>query len=108
MKRVALSSLNSIRSANFQEIGLVQGQCVQTRNIAMHIITSFRFLVGGEMITYDRLLKETRQKALSEMIEEAEKVGADAVIGIRLQNSSITEGACETMAYGTAVKYTHQ
>ena len=92
---------------SFVEIKLVQGQAVRTRNIFSSFYGDFRFIFGGRMKIYQELLKTTRDEAVEDMLTQAESVGADAVLGFRIQNSSIEEGAAEVLAYGTAVKFKH-
>ena len=99
-----ISTLSQTRP--FTEIGLVKGSVVKTGHAFQHFATSFRFVFGGNMKTYEDLLNETRSEAIDLMVKEAECYGADAVIGVRIQNSSIMEGASEILAYGTAIKYT--
>ena len=87
-----------------QELGLVQGSTVRGKHIGKDILAAFKGLVGGEIRAYSELLVEGREEAISRMKDEAEALGADAVINVRLTTSSITGGAAELMAYGTAVK----
>lgn len=89
----------------FVELKLVQGQAVRTRNVFLAFWGDFRFLFGGRMGVYQALLKTTRDEAVADMITQAEGLNADAVLGFRIQNSSIEEGAAEVLAYGTAIKY---
>lgn len=85
-------------------IGLVQGSTVKAKHIGRDIGASFKTLVGGEIKGYSDLMREARDEALQRMIEEAEKLGANAIVGMRYQTSQIMQTASEVIAYGTAVK----
>lgn len=87
-----------------EELGLAQGSTVRGKHIGKDIAAFFKGIVGGEIKGYSELLVEGREEALARMQSEAEKVGADAVINVRITTSSITGGAVELMAYGTAVR----
>ncbi len=104
-QRVFISTLHTTRRP-FTELALVQGQAVRTRNLFASFWGDFRFIFGGRMGIYQQLLKTTRDEAVDDMIAQAQKLGADGVLGFRIQNSSIEEGAAEVLAYGTAIKYT--
>ncbi|UXZ08690.1 heavy metal-binding domain-containing protein [Clostridium perfringens] len=85
--------------------GLVKGSTVRCKNIGKDITASFKNLVGGEMTSYTEMLTEARQIAIGRMVDEAESLGANAIIGMRLVSSSLTAGVAEMVAYGTAVIY---
>jgi uncharacterized protein YbjQ (UPF0145 family) len=86
-------------------LGLVRGNVVRSRFIGRDIVAGFRMIVGGEIHEYTKLLAESREQALDRMIEHARSVGADAVIGVRLETTDAGQGqATEVLAYGTAVK----
>lgn len=85
--------------------GLVKGSTVRCKNIGKDISSSFKNLVGGEMNSYTEMLTEARQIAIGRMVDEAESLGANAIIGMRLVSSSLAAGAAEMVAYGTAVIY---
>lgn len=87
-----------------EALGVVKGQTVQSKNIGKDIGAGFKTLVGGELVGYTDMLKEARQIATKRMVDEAESLGADAIINIRYGSSSIMSGAAEIIAYGTAVK----
>lgn len=86
-----------------QVIGLVKGGTVRSKHIGKDIAASFKTVVGGELNGYNEMLEETRQIAIGRMVEEAEAQGANAIVAMRLQSSTITQGAAEMVAYGTAV-----
>lgn len=83
--------------------GLVKGSTVRCKNIGRDITASFKNLVGGEMSGYNDMLTEARQIAIGRMVDEAEAMGANAIIGMKLMSSAIAAGAAEMVAYGTAV-----
>ena len=86
-------------------LGLVKGSTVQTRHIGKDITQAFKNMIGGELKAYNEMMASARDIALSRMTEEAEKLGADAIVNVRFATSAITQGAAEVMAYGTAVKF---
>ena len=88
-------------TANF---GLVRGSSIRARHVGKDIMASLRNLAGGEVHEYSKLLGESREQAVDRMVEEAEALGADAVIGVRFQTSMVMQGAAEMLCYGTAVK----
>ncbi len=85
-------------------IGLVRGSSIRTRHIFTDITEWFRNLVGAELHHYTKMLAECREQALDRLIEDARRKGADAIIGLEFETSSIAGGAAEILAYGTAVK----
>lgn len=88
-----------------QELGLVQGSTVRGKHLGKDIGAFFKGLIGGEIKGYSELLVEGREEAISRMTKEAERMGADAIVNVRMTTSSITGGAAELMVYGTAVKF---
>ncbi|MDE0892055.1 MAG: YbjQ family protein [Planctomycetota bacterium] len=87
-------------------LGLCRGSAIRARHLGKDILASLKNIVGGEMHEYSKLLAETREQALDRMIEDARSKGADAVVAVRYASTSITQGAAEFLAYGTAVKLT--
>ena len=97
-------STDSIHDRNITEVkGMVRGSTVRARNIGRDITAGFRNLVGGELPEYTNLLDESRALAVSRMTEQAEEMGANAIVGARFTTSAITQGASEILAFGTAV-----
>ncbi len=84
-------------------LGMVRGSCVKAKHIGKDIGALLKNIVGGELKGYEELMDEAREIALEKLVKEAEKVGANAVVGIRFASSSIMQGASEILAYGTAV-----
>ena len=85
-------------------IGLVTGNTVQSKNAFKDIGAGFRNLIGGEVASYSRMLAEARDVAINRMIEQAERMGADAIVNVRFSGASIMDGAAEILVWGTAVK----
>ena len=85
-------------------LGLVQGNTVRAKNVGRDIMAGLKNLAGGELKGYTELLTESRQEALTRMIAQAEQLGANAIVNVRFTTSSVTSGASELYAYGTAVK----
>lgn len=87
-----------------QILGIVRGNSVRARHVGRDIIASVKNLIGGEISEYAKLQAETREMANRRMMEQAQSLGADAVVNIRYTTSMIAAGASEILAYGTAVK----
>jgi uncharacterized protein YbjQ (UPF0145 family) len=86
-----------------KHLGLVQGSTVRSKHVGKDIMAGLKNIVGGELKGYTDLLKEAREEATTRMVKQAESVGANAVLNVRYSTSSITQGAAEMLAYGTAV-----
>jgi uncharacterized protein YbjQ (UPF0145 family) len=86
-----------------QHLGLVQGSTVRAKNVGRDILASLKNIVGGELKGYTELLNEAREEATERMVRQAKAAGANAVLNVRFSTSSITQGAAELFAYGTAV-----
>ncbi len=84
-------------------LGLVRGNTIRARHLGRDIIAVFRNVVGGEVAEYTKMMAESREQALDRMVEEAEELGANAVVGTRFMTSMLMQGAAELLAYGTAV-----
>ena len=84
-------------------LGLVKGNTIRARHIGHDIMAGFKNIVGGEISDYTKMMAETREQSLDRMMEEAEELGANAVIGVRFATTSMMQGAAEFMVYGTAV-----
>lgn len=97
-------TIENVPGKEIKEVkGLVKGSTVRCKNIGRDITTSFKNLVGGEMSGYNDMLTEARQIAIGRMVDEAEAMGANAIIGMKLMSSAVAAGAAEMVAYGTAV-----
>jgi uncharacterized protein YbjQ (UPF0145 family) len=86
-----------------KQLGLVKGNTIRARHIGRDITAIFRNIVGGEITDYTKMMAESREQALDRMVEDAEKLGANAVIEVRFATSMVMQSASEILAYGTAV-----
>ncbi|RLW53436.1 MAG: hypothetical protein B6D76_11610 [gamma proteobacterium symbiont of Stewartia floridana] len=86
-----------------EHLGLVQGSSVRAKHVGRDIMAGLKNIFGGELKGYTELLQESRAEAMERMIEQAEAVGANAVLNVRFSTSSVAAGAAELFAYGTAV-----
>jgi uncharacterized protein YbjQ (UPF0145 family) len=84
-------------------IGLVRGNTIRARHIGRDIMAGFKNIVGGEISDYTKLMAESREQALDRMADEAQRLGANAVVSVRFTTSMVMGGAAELLAYGTAV-----
>ena len=100
-----LVSIETIPGQNFEVLGIVKGTVVQSKNFGRDFMSAMKTLVGGEIVSYTEMLVEARQIATKRMVDEAEQLGADAIVGVRYSGSSVMQGAAEVLAYGTAVKF---
>ena len=100
-----ITTTDAIPGATITEtFGLVRGSTVRARNIGRDFMAGLRNIVGGEVDEYTKLLAEAREEALQRMIESAEAMGANAIVGTRFITAGVAQGAAEIVAYGTAVK----
>jgi uncharacterized protein YbjQ (UPF0145 family) len=107
ISRKELVTLNDYPGYQVSEVlGYVKGSTVQTKNIGRDIGAGLKSLVGGEIKGYSDMMEKARQLATERLLKEADAIGADAVIGFRIQTSGVMAGAAEIIAYGTAVKLT--
>ena len=100
-----LVNTDYITGKELEMLGLVKGSTIQSKNIGRDITQSFKTLVGGELKAYTDMMNDARALATKRMVEEAEHIGADAVVNVRYASAAVMQGAAEVMAYGTAVKF---
>lgn len=100
-----LTTTENIPGRSYEILGIVKGNMIQTRNIGRDIGQGLKSMVGGELSTYTEMMNESRTVATKRMVEEAEKLGTDAVVMMRYSTSTVMQGAAEIIAYGTAVRY---
>jgi len=86
-----------------QCLGLVRGNTIRSRHVGKDLLAALRNLVGGEIAEYTKLLGESREQAIDRMTEEAKRLGANAIVGVRFSTSEVATHAAEILAYGTAV-----
>lgn len=99
-----LLNIDYIPGKEIEALGLVKGTIVQSKNVGRDFMAGMKTIVGGEVAGYTEMINEARQIATKRMVDEAESMGADAVINIRYGSSSVMQSAAEVVAYGTAVK----
>lgn len=103
--KMFLSTLGTVHGKEIEELGLVKGSVVSSKNVGKDFLAGLKNLAGGELKSYTELTAGARETALERMKAEAMMLGADGVIGVRFTSSPISvEGAADVMAYGTAVK----
>ena len=90
---------------DYEVIGIVKGTTVNSRHIGKDIGASFKTIVGGEIKGYTEMIEEAQKIATERMVSDAERMNADAIVGVRLSTSSVMQSASEITAYGTAVKF---
>jgi len=100
-----ISTTDKIPNKEISEIlGIARGSTVRARSIGRDIFAGLKNIVGGEIEEYTALQAQSREQAIQRMVEDAQKLGADAIINVRFATSMIMQGASEILAYGTAVK----
>ncbi len=100
-----LSTTDYIPNKEINEIlGVARGSTVRARNVGRDIFAGLKNIVGGEISEYTKLQAESREQAMQRMQQDAKRLGADAVINVRLTTSMVMQGCSEILAYGTAVK----
>jgi len=99
-------TIDHIPGQNYEALDTVKGTVVYSKNFGRDFMAGMKGLVGGEIAGYTEMLNEARQIATKRMVDAAETLGADAIVGLRYSSASVMQGAAEVMAYGTAVKFT--
>lgn len=87
-----------------ESLGTVRGSTVRARNIGRDFFAGLKNIIGGEISEYTQLLADSREQAIKRMLDDAKRIGADAVVNVRFTTSNVMQGAAEILAYGTAVK----
>lgn len=100
-----LVNTDYISGKDFEMLGLVKGSTIQSKHIGKDIMQSLKTIVGGELKDYNIMMMEARELATKRMAQEAEALGADAIVNIRYALAEVMQGAAEVMAYGTAVRF---
>lgn len=104
-KEIIVTTMNDIPGRKVKKIlGVVRGNTVRSRNIGRDIMAGFKSIVGGEIGTFTELINQSRDEAFNRMINNAIKIGADGIIAMRFDASSLMRNTSEILAYGTAVK----
>ena len=100
-----ISTAPSVPNKEIKEIlGIARGSTVRARSVGRDIFAGLKNLVGGEIEEYTKLQAQSREQAMQRMIQDAQRLGADAIINVRLTTSMVMQGASEILAYGTAIK----
>jgi uncharacterized protein YbjQ (UPF0145 family) len=102
---IIITTTENIQGKSIEVIGLVKGSVVRAKHIGRDIMAGLKSIVGGELKAYTELMCEARNVATDRMVEEAKIMRADAIICTRYETAAVMDGACEVMAYGTAVKF---
>ena len=100
-----LATIENWPGKNYEILGLVKGTVVQSKNLGKDFMAGMKTLVGGEIVGYTEMIVEARAIATKRMVDEAEALDADAVIGVRNGSSSVMQSAAEVVAYGTAIRF---
>ncbi len=100
-----LVNIDHIPGKEFEILGIAKGSTIQSKNVGSDISQAFKTLVGGELKAYTEMMDDARKIATKRLVDDAESMGADAVVNIRYTSSSVMQGAAEVMCYGTAVKF---
>ncbi len=95
----------TVSGKELQTLGLVTGNYVNSKNAFKDIGAGLKSIIGGELVSYSKMLNEARDKAIERMAQQAQQMGADAVVNVKFSSASIMEGAAEILASGTAVKF---
>ncbi len=102
---ITLSNIESIPGKRIVDFyGVVTGNTVRAKHIGRDIMAGLKNVIGGELKGYTELLQDSRREATERMVEQAQSMGANAVVNVRFATSSISQGAAELFAYGTAVR----
>jgi len=100
-----LVTTDYITGKELDMLGLVKGSTIHSKHLGKDITQAFKTLVGGELTAYNEMMNEARAIATKRMVQEAEALGADAIVNIRYASSAVMQGAAEVIAYGTAVRF---
>lgn len=100
-----LVNTDYISGKEIETLSIVKGSTIQSKHIGKDLMSGLKTLVGGELTAYNDMMNEARAIATKRMVEEANALGADAVVNIRYASSSIMQGAAEVIVYGTAVRF---
>ena len=98
-------TVETLQGYNYEELGIVSGSTIQSKNFVSDFGQGLKSIVGGELKSYTTMMEKARNQATQRMVDQAVKMGADAIIGVRYTTSSIMAQAAEVVVYGTAVRY---
>lgn len=100
-----LVTVEALQGCNYEELGVVTGSTIRSKNFVSDFGQGQKSIVGGELTSYTDMMEKARRQATQRMVDEAVRLGADAVIGVRYATSAIMAQAAEVLVYGTAIKY---
>ena len=100
-----LVTVEALQGCNYEELGVVTGSTIRSKNFVSDFGQGLKSIVGGELTSYTDMMEQARRQATQRMVDEAVRLGADAVIGVRYATSAIMAQAAEVLVYGTAIKY---
>ena len=100
-----LVTVETLQGCNYEELGVVTGSTIQSKNMFADFGQGLKSIVGGELHSYTDMMEKAREKATRRMVDQAVRMGADAIIGVRYTTNSIMQQAAEVLVFGTAVKY---
>lgn len=100
-----LVTVETLQGMNYDELGIVTGSTIQSKNMFADFGQGLKSIVGGELKSYTGMMDKAREMATQRIIAQAEQLGADAIIGVRFTTNSIMAQAAEVLVFGTAVKY---
>lgn len=98
-------TVDTLQGCNYEEMGVVTGSTIQSKNFVSDFGQGLKSIVGGELKSYTDMMEKAREKATRRMVDQAVQMGADAIIGVRYTTNSIMAQAAEVLVFGTAVKY---
>ena len=98
-------TVDTLLGVNYEELGVVSGSTIQSKNFVSDFGQSLKSIVGGELHSYTDMMEKARDKATRRMVDQAVSMGADAIIGVRYTTNSIMAQAAEVLVFGTAIKY---
>ena len=100
-----VTTADVVPGARIQLLGLVRGNIVTSKNVGRDLMAGCKAMAGGEIKTYTDMTNEARHIAEQRMVEQAQAMGADAIVAMRFSSETVVDGATEMLAYGTAVKF---
>ena len=100
-----LVTVEALQGCNYEELGVVTGSTIRSKNFVSDFGQGLKSIVGGELHSYTAMMEKAREKATQRMVDQAVHMGADAIIGVRYTTSAIMAQAAEVLVYGTAIKY---
>ena len=104
-KIIPIYNIENIPGKKYEALGMVKGTMIQSKHVGRDIGNALKSLGGGELRGYSEMLNEARAIATKRMVQDAEKLNADAVVNVRYMTSAVMQGAAEMLVYGTAVKF---